>query len=78
MIIANRIEADIKKKKTRDNLIKSLQSETDAFVKGVAVETIQTVWKTSFGLRASAVDALNVKAIEKAAAKALQFLEQGQ
>ena len=78
MSMSKRIEADLLQSKTRDNLIKSLQSETDAFVKGVAVETIQTVWKTSFGLRASAVDALNVKAIEKAAAKALQFLEQGQ
>ena len=78
MSMSKRIEADLLQSKTRDNLIKSLQSETNAFVKGVAVETIQTVWKTSFGLRASAVDALNVKAIEKAAAKALQFLEQGQ
>lgn len=78
MSMSERIEADILQSKTRDSLIKSLRSETDAFAKGVAVETIQTVWKTSFGLRASAVDALNVKAIDKAVAKALKFLEQGQ
>ena len=34
------------------------------------------VWDISFGLRAAAVDALKVKAIEKASAKALQHLEQ--
>lgn len=75
MGMSQRIGSDILQAKTRDSLIKCLQSETNAFTKGVAVETIQTVWDTSFGLRASAVDSLKIKAIERASAKALLFLE---
>ena len=59
----------------RDGMIACLRTEKDAFVRGVAVETIQFVWETAFGLRASAVEARNEKAIEKGAAKALAFLE---
>ena len=76
MGMSKRIACDILQTKTRDSLIKCLKSETNAFTKGVVVEAIQTVWDISFGLRAAAVDALKVKSIEKASAKALQYLEQ--
>lgn len=71
-----RIPREVVQAITRDILIECLKTEKDVFVKGVAVEAIMEVWNTSFGLRSSAVDARNEKAVERAAKKALLFLEQ--
>lgn len=70
------IEREVLQKAARDSMISCLNSEKDIFVKGVAVETIQSVWMVALGLRASAVEARNEKAVERGAAKALIFLEQ--
>ncbi len=71
-----RIAREVLQETARDSMIKCLKSEKDIFVRGVAAETIQSVWMTSFGLRASAVEARNEKAIEKGVVKALAYLEQ--
>lgn len=60
---------------TKDALIKCLKTERDVFVKGAAIEAIAEVWEVSFGLRPSAVDNRNEKAVNRAAKKALLFLE---
>ena len=62
---------------TKDSLIECLKTEQDVYVKGTAVEAIMEVWDVSFGLRSSAVEDRNQKAVDRAAKKALLFLEQG-
>jgi hypothetical protein len=59
----------------KGSLIACLESEQDAFVKGVAVEAVMAVWDVSFGLRSSAVEERNRRAVDRAARKALQFLK---
>ena len=61
---------------TKDRLIECLKTEQDVFVKGVAVEAIAEVWGVSFGLRPSAVEDRSQKAVDRAAKKALLYLEQ--
>ena len=60
----------------KDSMIGCLKSEQDTFVKGTAVEAVMAVWDVSFGLRSSTVEERNRKAIDRAAKKALLFLEQ--
>ena len=59
----------------KGSLVACLESEQDAFVKGTAVEAVMAVWDVSFGLRSSAVEERNRRAVDRAARKALQFLK---
>lgn len=72
----SRIPAEVLRKEVGDELISCLENETDVFVRGVAVETVQDIWKVKFGLRGSAVDDRNQKAVDRAAAKALKYLKE--
>ncbi len=67
---------EVLKEEARDSLIGCLETEQDPFVKGAAVEAVMAVWDVSFGLRSSAVEERNRKAVDRAAKKALIFLEQ--
>ena len=62
-------------KKTSGALIACLESESDVFVRGVAVEAVQDVWKVRFGLRSSAVEERNQRAVDRAVRRALEFLK---
>ena len=61
-------------KKSAGALRACLERESDVFVRGVAVETIQDIWKVKFGLRSSAVEARDQTAVDRAVRRALEYL----
>ena len=71
--MSGRIPAEILKK-SAGALRACLERENDVFVRGVAVETIQDIWKVKFGLRSSAVEARDQKAVDRAVRRALEYL----
>ena len=71
--MSGRIPAEILKK-SAGALRACLERENDVFVRGVAVETIQDIWKVKFGLRSSAVEAGDQKAVDRAVRCALEYL----
>ena len=72
--MSGRIPEEILKESSRDVLIYCLEHETDIFVRGVAVETVQAVWDVKLGLRQSAVDERKEKAVNRAVRRALEYL----
>ena len=71
--MSGRIPAEILKK-TAGALRACIERESDVFVRGVAVETIQDIWKVKFGLRSSVVEARDQKAVDRAVRRALEYL----
>ena len=74
MQMSGRVSCDIIKEKTIGVLISCLENETDVFARGVAVETIQDIWRVRLGLRSSAVEERNERAVDRAARRALEYL----
>ncbi|MGN1451974.1 MAG: HEAT repeat domain-containing protein [Eubacteriales bacterium] len=72
--MSGRVPPDIIKKEASGVLTECLERETDVFVRGVAVEAVQCVWNVKLGLRGSAVEARNQKAVNRAARRALELL----
>ncbi len=72
--MSGRIPEAVLRKRTAGALIACLENETDVFVRGVAVETVQVVWDVKLGLRSSAVDDRNQKAVNRGVRRALEFL----
>ncbi|MGN0612081.1 MAG: HEAT repeat domain-containing protein [Ruminiclostridium sp.] len=72
--MSGRVPSDIIKEQTYDALLACFEQETDIFVRGVAVETVQAVWDVKLGIRSSAVDDRNKKAIERAVSKAVNLI----
>lgn len=72
--MSGRVLPDIIKKEASGVLTECLERETDVFVRGVAVEAVQCVWDVKLGLRGSAVEARNQKAVNRAARRALELL----
>ena len=70
------IKLDVLKAAARDAIAECLHHETDLFVKGVAVETVQEIWKVKLGMRSSAVEARKERSILAATKRALDFLQQ--
>lgn len=69
-----RVPGEILRKGCCGALTACIEQETDIFVRGVAVEAVQAVWDVKLGLRSSAVDSLNQKAVNRAARRALEVL----
>ena len=72
--MSGRIPSDILREKAAGPLIACLEQDTDVFVRGVAVEPVQAVWDVKLGLRSSAVDARNQKAVNRGVRRALEYL----
>ena len=70
------IAPDVLKAAARDAITECLHHETDLFVKGVAVETVQEIWMVKLGMRSSAVEARKERSILAATKRALDFLQQ--
>lgn len=74
MQMSGRVNNDILKNESVGALISCFENETDVFVRGVAAETVQDIWNVKFGLRSSAVESRNQKAVDKAVGRALEYL----
>ncbi|MGN0657741.1 MAG: HEAT repeat domain-containing protein [Ruminiclostridium sp.] len=72
--MSGRVDEDILKQKASPVLISCFEQETDVFVRGVAVEAVQAIWDVKLGLRSSAVEDRNQKAVNRGVRKALEFL----
>lgn len=72
--MSGRVPSDIVKEQTYETLLACFEQETDIFVRGVAVETVQAVWDVKLGIRSSAVEDRNKKAVERAVSKAISLI----
>ena len=54
--------------------MRCIENEQDLFARGVAIETVQIIWKKRLGLSSGAVDRREREASEKAGRRALKFL----
>lgn len=50
------------------------EQETEIFVRGVVTEAVQAVWDVKPGVRSSAIDDRNKKAIERVVRKAISLI----
>lgn len=74
--MSGRLPNDILREKTCEALAFCIEHEPDVFVRGVAVETVQEIWNVKFGLRSSAVEARDQKAVDRGASRALKYLNE--
>lgn len=72
--MSGRVPSDIVKEQTYETLLACFEQETDIFVRGVAVETVQAVWDVKLGIRSSTVEDRNKKAVERAVSKAISLI----
>ena len=72
--MSGRVPSGIVKEQIYDALLACFEQETDIFVRGVAVETVQAVWDVKLGIRSSAVEDRNKKAVERAVCKAVSLI----
>lgn len=72
--MSGRVPSGIVKEQIYDALLACFEQETDIFVRGVAVETVQAVWDVKLGIRSSAVEDRNKKAVERAVSKAISLI----
>ena len=68
------IPDNILQSETAGVLMRCIENEQDLFARGVAIETVQIIWKKRLGLSSGAVDRREREAIEKAGRRALKFL----
>ena len=69
-----RIPDNILQAETAGVLMRCIENEQDLFTRGVAIETVQKIWKKRLVLSSGAVDSREREAIEKAGRCALKFL----
>ena len=72
--MSGRVDDDILKQTASRCFISCFEHETDVFVLGVAVEAVQTIWDVKLGLRGSAVEDRNQKAVNRGVRRAIEFL----
>ena len=69
-----RVPAEALQRLAIEPLIRALETETDVFACGVAIETISDIWDKRLGLSGAAVERRDAEAVEKARGRALRFL----